>query len=493
VNFLVSTNYLSDRKHLKWIYLLSGVFILANSILIAEEFYFLSFIPLILALVALGLLAMDKLLLVIVFLIPISISLKEFAIDPEFDLHLPTEPLLFGILLLFIFKSFSNENIDRRIFLHPVSIAIYLNLIWIFITSITSTLPLVSFKFLIARIWFVTAFYFLATQIFSNPKNMKRYIWFYVIPFLAVIVYTIINHSQYGLVNQKAAHSAVHPFYNDHTAYGAVLAMFIPVLVGFGFTGGKAYFRRIFILILTGIFVFALVLSYSRAAWLSVGAAILVFIVVKLRIRIQYLIFAGIVIFGLIAVSWPEIKTTLGKNRQDSSKEFSKHIQSVSNITSDVSNLERINRWKCAVRMFNEKPFFGWGPGTYMFQYAPFQVSHDRTIISTNFAEHGNAHSEYLGPLSESGVLGTLTFLIIVILSVITGLRVYQNATEPEFKILSLSVLLGLVTYFTHGFLNNFLDSDKASAPFWGFIAILVAMDVFFTRKPGIGEKTKIN
>ncbi|GAH85809.1 unnamed protein product, partial [marine sediment metagenome] len=91
-------------------------------------------------------------------------------------------------------------------------------------------------------------------------------------------------------------------------------------------------------MILTGIFVFALVLSYSRAAWLSVGAAILVFIVVKLRIRIQYLIFAGIVIFGLIAVSWPEIKITLEKNRQDSSKEFSKHIQSVSNITSDVSN-----------------------------------------------------------------------------------------------------------------------------------------------------------
>ena len=105
--FLGSTNYLSDRKHLKWIYLLSGIFILANSILIAEEFYFLSFVPLILALVALGLLAMDKLLLVIVFLTPISISLKEFATYLEFDLYLPTEPLLFGILLLFIFKLFS--------------------------------------------------------------------------------------------------------------------------------------------------------------------------------------------------------------------------------------------------------------------------------------------------------------------------------------------------------------------------------------------------
>jgi hypothetical protein len=40
-------------------------------------------------------------------------------------------------------------------------------------------------------------------------------------------------------------------------------------------------------------------------------------------------------------------------------------------------------------------------------------------------------------------------------------------------------VLLGLVTYFTHGFLNNFLDTDKLSVPVWGFIAILVALDVY--------------
>jgi len=34
------------------------------------------------------------------------------------------------------------------------------------------------------------------------------------------------------------------------------------------------------------------------------------------------------------------------------------------------------------------------------------------------------------------------------------------------------------VTYFIHGVLNNYLDTDKASIPFWGFIAVLVAMDL---------------
>jgi len=27
--------------------------------------------------------------------------------------------------------------------------------------------------------------------------------------------------------------------------------------------------------------------------------------------------------------------------------------------------------------------------------------------------------------------------------------------------------------------MNNFLDTDKASAPFWGFIAVLVVLDIY--------------
>jgi hypothetical protein len=37
---------------------------------------------------------------------------------------------------------------------------------------------------------------------------------------------------------------------------------------------------------------------------------------------------------------------------------------------------------------------------------------------------------------------------------------------------------LGLITYYLHGFLNNFLDMDKASAPFWGFTAIISVLSI---------------
>ena len=41
-----------------------------------------------------------------------------------------------------------------------------------------------------------------------------------------------------------------------------------------------------------------------------------------------------------------------------------------------------------------------------------------------------------------------------------------------------MGVFLGLMTYFVHGVLNNYLDTDKASALFWGFFAVMLALDL---------------
>jgi putative inorganic carbon (hco3(-)) transporter len=75
--------------------------------------------------------------------------------------------------------------------------------------------------------------------------------------------------------------------------------------------------------------------------------------------------------------------------------------------------------------------------------------------------------------------LGAINYLAIVILTIISGNRVYKHAKSQEVRFLAIGTLVGLFTYFLHGFLNNFLDQDKASAPFWSLIAIIVALDVY--------------
>ena len=48
---------------------------------------------------------------------------------------------------------------------------------------------------------------------------------------------------------------------------------------------------------------------------------------------------------------------------------------------------------------------------------------------------------------------------------------------------MTILLLMGFVTYLTHGILNNFLQTDKASVPFWGFIAMITAMDIYFDKQ----------
>ncbi|MDT8411144.1 MAG: O-antigen ligase family protein [Vicingaceae bacterium] len=463
-----------------WIYLASFLFILLNSYLFYLNFPYLALLPLAIALIFMAFFHLDKLMWFIVFATPLSFNL-EIGGHGGIGMYLPTDPLMFGVMLLFFFKLFYHKSFDAKIFRHPVSIAIIINLIWIFITSITSTMPIVSFKFLLARMWFVVCFYFIATQLFKNYKNYKVYFWAYIIPLIIVIIYSVVRLSIYSF-DEKASHWVMWPFYKDHTSYGAALAMYLPILFIFLFKKNSPIFKTITLSLIT-IFIIGIILSYTRAAWLSLIAAAVLFIIYKLKIRFSSLILVGLFAGIMLASSWTTIMHSLEKNDQDSSGELTEHVQSMSNVSTDASNLERLNRWSCAWRMFLERPIVGWGPGTYIFQYAPFQLSNEMTIISTNTSSNGNAHSEYIGPLAESGVLGTLTFLLIVITVFYRGSLLYHKL-EGEKKTVILFTLLGLFTYVLHGFMNNYLDTDKLSVPFWGFIALIVAMDVNYKKNP---------
>ena len=466
-------------KNIKWVYILAFTFICVNALCIYFENYYINLVPVALLIVLLAIYALDKLILFVVFLTPLAINLQH--LEGGLGLSLPTEPIIFGIMVLFILKQMQESTLDSKMMRHPITIAIILYLCWIFIASLTSELPIVSLKFLISRLWYILVFYFLGVQLFRDPKNMKRFIWLYCSAFVLVIFYTIGNHAHYGF-EKEPANYVMSPFYNDHTVYGAMLAMFLPAMLFF--TVNKKYSAMIKFMatIVFGIFVVALILSYSRAAWLSLVVSFAIFIVLLMRVKFNFILFVFACMAIVALVFRTEIKLSLEQNRQDASEDFNKNIQSISNISTDASNLERLNRWSAALRMFEERPVFGWGPGTYALVYAPFQQVQEKTIISTNLGNGGTAHSEYLGPLSEAGVLGVVTFVAIVICVLSTAFRLYYTIAESETKWIVLVLLLGFVSYIVHGAINNFLDTDKASVPFWGFIAMLVAIDLYHSK-----------
>lgn len=471
---------MTKKAKIGWLYLIAAVFVAVALFLVVNKNNYLFFaLPLVLGVLLLYIFSLDKVMMIISFLVPLSVVLEEFE---QLAVSLPSEPMLAGVLLLFIAKLLYDGKYDRSVARHPVSIVIYCMFAWMVVTAITSEMPVVSLKFIVARMWFIVPSFFLGALLFKKPKNIDWFIWLYIASLCIVIVYTTINHAKNGF-DGDSAHWVMTPFYNDHTAYGAALAIYLIYAITYALLPGIKTSRRVLIICATGMLSLAMVLSSCRAAWVSLAAAVAVLICVLLKIKFRWILTALLILVGLFFTFRHQIIDTLEHNNQDASGDIVENIQSITNISTDASNLERINRWQSAFRLFSERPVFGWGPGTYQFVYAPYQMSKEKTIISTNAGDGGNAHSEYIGPLAEQGFMGTILMLTLVITVVFSGLKAHHRAKNKKAKIMALGATLAFFSYFVHGFLNNFLDTDKLAIPVWSCAALIVVIDLYYSRQ----------
>jgi len=467
------------RKY-PWAILASIAFIGANAFFVFQDNYFLNALPFVLIILYMSLFHIESTFLAVAFFTPISVNLEEFT-DGRIGLFIPTEPILFGLMILVVLRQLKSPFIPVFVWRHPITWSLGFYLLWMLITSITSSDPLVSFKFLLMKSWYILPMILLGVRVFSNPKNISRFLWLLTTSMMIMIVYTLVRHAGYSF-GEKEGHWVMEPFYKDHTIYGAGVAMQLFFLLGlFLYKKNSAIVQFVLISFLL-ITLVGLYFSYTRGAWLSVVVAIFVWLFIKYKIKFKWLFFTGVSVLLVVALSWTEIQFALAKNSSEhTTEEFSERIKSTTNITSDASNLERLNRWSAAWRMFEERPFFGFGPGTYAFEYAPYQEPENLTIISTNFGDGGNAHSEYLGPLAEMGVFGFLSVVIFVSTLFNTGITLYIRfpTDQQQLKTLLLFLILAASTYFFHGLLNNYLDTDKAAVPIYGICAVIIALEQY--------------
>lgn len=467
----------------RWFWPLAALILIVNAYLAYTDQWLLSLLPLGFIIAWLATLRFDFALLTIAFTAPLSFNI-EYITEGSIGLFLPTEPLLALLLVLVVMKQAFRPFIERAIFAHPMISVILAYLFWMAFTTITSSNVLVSLKFLVVRLWFIVPLIFLGTHYFLKKKeNVRLFFWLYCLGMIAVIIFTVANHSLYGF-GEKEGHWVMWPFFKDHTGYGAMVAFIIPILIAFYFSKKHSLLGQVAIFGLITVAFIGVYFSYTRAAWLSLFAAAVVWTLIKLKIPFKYLAGVGLLIFLAIALNLDKINMELARNKSEHTTEkFDERLQSATNVTTDASNLERINRWTAAWNMALKKPITGFGPGTYAMEYAPYQNPENYTIISTNLGTMGNAHSEYLGPMSEMGFPGLIITLILVVFIFYKSITLYVIYPEGEFKTILLGLVLALVTYFVHGFLNNYLDTDKAAVPIWAAVAAIMALEINLKRE----------
>lgn len=445
-----------------------------------DENYLVLLVPAAMLLVWFFMMYRDESLALMALATPFAV---DYALIGNMSLSMPVEPMMIVFTVVFLFQELLMRSYDKRVLRHPVSILIMLSLVWMVFTSVVSLKPVESFKYTAVRLWFVIPFFYATVQSFQKVRHIRLFYWAYALSLSVVVVITTVKTMQrFGEL--QMLHHVMQPFYNDHTAYGCIIALMLPLAAYFAFEPRTRLWKRIVAVSLTVLLLVGLGLSYCRAAWISVVGAIAVYLLVRLGVRMRWLVISAALLLGLFFAFQDDIMYELGKNKQDSSFTLADQVKSISNISTDASNLERLNRWNAAFRMWKDQPLTGIGPGAYQFIYGPYQRSDMMTIISTNDGDMGNAHSEYIGPLTEQGVPGALLMLAIFVATFVTGERVYRTAVDRRKGHLALVLAVSLFTYYVHGIMNNFLDTDKLSVPFWALTAAIVAIDIVTEKKP---------
>jgi putative inorganic carbon (HCO3(-)) transporter len=446
----------------------------------------LPLIPLTVLALLLAVWRFEGFLLAMVFMVPMSVSITD--ISGGMGAALPGEAMLLiaaaGILLMILRGQIDPLPLLR----HPLGIVIVLQMLWTLVSLAASSETEISTKFLIARSTYILVYYIGMGAMFMQRDRIYAFIKAHLWGLVPVMVWAIFQLSQYGL-SRKFSPVMAEPFYDDHTVLGACLAMVIPLagwIVLHDKLSLRAQGRWNLALPVLGLVAVTLLLSFSRAAWMGLGVIGGIYLLLRLRIRFRYFAMALVIVAAGAWIGREAIVQRFEQNDNVSGEDVFSTAASVTNVSTDDSNKERINRWACAIRMFEERPWLGFGPGTYERKYGDFQILQQMTRISTWAGDRGDAHSEYLGALAVQGVPGLIFLGGLFLMSIRVAMQIVYRSPDRKTRALATAILMGLGTYYFHGFVNDFIDIDKAAVLFWGMLAMLAALDIQLRQSPNL-------
>ena len=392
---------------------------------------------------------------------------------------LPTEPmmvLMMGIYILYALKN--GRRMLANFVRHPIALLLLLHLAWMFFTVITSEDFVISLKFFLAKIWYVTTFFFLAGTLLKTEKDVKSIIWVVLVPLVFTILYVLMRHANYGF-SFAEVNKVMFPFYRNKVAYACMLTVFLPfVWLGRGWY--RKYSSSWWLLLAAALLILVgIQFSYTRAAYITLAMAAGSYFIVRWRLMKITLTVAAI--GGVLFVAgqlhhrtWLDEKPTYEKTI---THERFDDLLSATTKGRDVSTMERVYRWVAGAHMVADKPWLGFGPGTFTKYYKSYTVTGFTTYVSAN-PEGSGIHCYYLMTFVEQGFVGGLLFLALVAFVLLKAEVIYHQTTDPNRRRIVLIAILTTVVIDGLLLMNDLVETDKTGSFFFMCMALLINVDI---------------
>ncbi len=398
------------------------------------------------------------LLLLAVFFIPLSSDLQ---ITETTRLQFPLE-LLVSANALSVIAGFIFYRKEFQILFTDFAVLLFLTAAGI--STVFSILPVYSVKSFAVLSAYATTFYF-AFRFLQLKSEQWRLLWrIFMLAYGVLILYALFRYFNLGIHRQHSYEMSL-PFVPGHTL---LIAIGFPAFL-YAFNQLLLKTDRKFNLVFILLFSFVTAISYSRIYWVLLLFSVFVLLFYHFqKIRIG-MIASAVVMMIAGSIIYHQIDAKRDRERAwddpDDHNSLFVQIQSIFVWEKNESNIERSNRWKVAREIFKAHPVTGAGLNSYQeiyFWYKDFAGVKDTNMSCVKM----NAHQIYLGWLSETGLLGFISGILLFISFIVAASRLQGS---PHF----IFGLLLLLNFILLGVIEDFTTLEKIMAMFWVSLAFI--------------------
>ncbi|KKP36415.1 MAG: Membrane protein [Candidatus Peregrinibacteria bacterium GW2011_GWA2_33_10] len=320
---------------------------------------------------------------------------------------------------------------------------------------------IVSFSYLIRFI----SYFFLYYLTLQFPSKQKKLL---TIILISGLLLAILGYLQFIFFPDFSEMSA--KFGWDPHQYRLLSTWFDPNFIGgfFAFIlsiiGGlylyeKEKSKKLFYIIIAGILLGALFLTYSRSAYLAFAVSFFILGLIKSR---------QLIIIGTLALV---IFTSFSSRAQERIFDFynsAKALLSSGTEILDPTAQMRLESWQNSQKIIQKYPILGTGFNTLKY------VQHEEGIIPSTTVHHASgADSSLLTIFMTTGIIGIIFYLIIYLKIIITNYKTWRSPKTTNFKKgLSLGFLCAISGLLIHSFFVNSLLFSPILVYFWTITAI---------------------
>ncbi|ATO37812.1 O-antigen ligase family protein [Geobacillus thermodenitrificans] len=435
--------------------------------------------------------------LLALFLIPL-VSYKMY-IGP---LPLSAEVVMIPLITLAALVDYRQRRIKLNDFpVRPILLA-FIAFLLIAIVSLVKAASLAPAIMELARYLSYVVLFFIVVKVQFTREQYVRFAQSFGLSALLVGVYGIIQYifdislNTAGLYALKEAKGRVDSTLVNPNYYASFLNLVIPALLLFA----VVYWRDKKVQLLTfavyAIYVINLVLTYTRAAWVSMlGGLVLVILlmpktffknVIRPHILISFAVLLTIVYF------MPDVQSRTYSAVYAMEKIISRHLHSDSTNhvdgnssdedggfldeepddeeatqdeeTTNRAVVSRVTLWKTGWVMMKENPVIGVGIGNYLVRYKEYVTKYPELYIGH---DQYSVHNSYLKVGAETGFLGLIAFVAIYVVYYGYLLRLYFASSDRLGKLITVALIAGSATFIVQNLSNNLIFIPQLNTIFW--------------------------